>query len=88
MCTFSPYRKIKSKRQSLLVFKGKVLQRATTTNSPCQILVDSGCEEIVIFKRYAEKLQLIGEETDLKTELWDGTLVPMLKCTENLNIRI
>ena len=78
VCTFSPYRRRrKSKRQTLLVFKGKVLQNATAANSFCKILVDSGCEETVISKRYAEKLNLLGEKTNLKAELWDGTLVPM-----------
>ena len=55
ICTFSPYRRRrKSKKETLLVFKWKVLQNAKAANSFCKILVDSGCEETVISTRYAE----------------------------------
>ena len=57
-------------------------------NSRCPILVDGGCEEIVISKAYTEKLKLRKENTSLSAELWDRTLVPMERCCENLIIRL
>lgn len=68
------------------MFRGKV--QNVTDNSRCNILVDSGCEEVVISKSYADKLQLTREKTNLSAELWDRTLVPMDICSQNLNIRI
>ncbi len=35
----------------------------------CKTLVDSGCEEIVISKEFAQKIDLKGEKTNLKAEL-------------------
>lgn len=87
LCAFSPYKKRrKTKRQALLVFNGEVQEAAD--NSCCTTLVDSGCEEIVISKAYAEKIKLRKENTNLSAELWDRTLIPMERCCENLNIRI
>jgi len=37
---------------------------------------------------YADKLKLPRDRTDLKAELWDGTLVPMQRCSNNLSITI
>ncbi|CDF37989.1 unnamed protein product [Chondrus crispus] len=87
VCTFSPYKKrTNTKRQALLLFNGEV--QDATDNSRCTILVDSGCEEIVISKAYAEKLKLRKGNTNLSAELWERTLVPMERCCENLIIRI
>ncbi len=52
-------------------------------NHQCRTLVDSGSEEIVVSKEVANKLSLKTVKTDLKAELWDGTLVPMEQCTDN-----
>ena len=87
LCAFSPYKKRRNtKRQALLVFNGEVQYAAD--NSLCTILVDSGCEEIVISEAYAEKLKLRKENTNLSAELSDRTLVPMERCCENLIIRM
>ncbi len=50
--------------------------------------MDSGCEEIVISKEFAQKIYLKGEKTNLKAELWDGTLVKMNSSSENLELFI
>ena len=87
LCTFSPFKsRRRTKRQTLLVFSGKVLKN--TDNLPCKTLIDSGCEEIVLSREYAQKLKIKSKMTNLKAELWDGTLVPMNLCTENLVLTI
>ena len=62
--------------------------QSSTTNFSCNTLVGSGCQEIVILKKYAEKLKMKIEKSSLNAELWDRTLVPLERCCENLNIRI
>ncbi len=69
-----------------MVYSGTVLWDAG--NHQCRTLVDSGCEEIVVSKEFANKLSLKTVKTNLKAELWDGTLVPMEQCTDNLDLRI
>lgn len=74
LCTFSPYRKRRrSKRQTLLQFNGMVTKR--TAKFQCKTLVDSGCEETVISKLFADNLQLKRVNADLSAELWNGTLI-------------
>ncbi len=51
-------------------------------------LVDGGCEEIVMSKECAQKIDLKGEKTNLKAETWDGTLVKMDFSSENLELFI
>ena len=83
LCTFSPYKRRKrSKRNAMLVFKGQA------HNEKCSILVDSGCMETCISKEYADRLNLSRDETDLKAELWDGTLVPMELSSEEVTVTI
>ena len=87
LCTFSPYvTRRRTKKQALLVFSGKVAR--PTENFPCKILIDSGCEEVVLSTEFAKRLKIKTKTTDLKAELWDGTLVPMSLCSENLIIII
>ena len=87
LCTFSPYRKRKRKvSEALLVFNGKLL--GNNESSHCKVLIDSGCEEIVISEEYAKKILVKREKTNLKAELWDGTLVPMSKCSGDLVLKI
>jgi len=87
LCTFSPYRRRrKSKRQTLLSYTGKL--QGVMEKSHCKILVDSGCEEIVMSRAFAEEYNIRKEKTNLRAELWDGTLIPMGLCSENQNIRI
>ena len=86
ICTFSPYNRSPAKRQALLVYIGKILR--PSGNFQCRTLVDSGCEEIIISKAFAEKLDLKTCQVDLKAELWDGTLVPMELCSVDLELRI
>jgi len=99
ICAFSPYRaRRKTRKQTFLVFRGAVIP--TTDNFQdgeaesiadrfhCKILVNSGCEEICMSKAYADKLKLLRDRTDLKAELWDGSLVPMDRCSDNLTVRI
>ncbi len=50
--------------------------------------MDRGCDEIIISKAFAGKLDQMRSETNLKAEVWDGTLVPMDLCSENLDLRI
>ena len=52
-------------------------------------MVDLGCQEICISNEFANKLGVPKESTDMSAELWDKTLVPMERCTEDiiLNIR-
>ena len=52
------------------------------------MLVDSCCEEVVVSKSYAKKLSLKTKQTNLKAELWDGTLVPMTRCSNTLTIQM
>ena len=82
--TFSPYRK-KTKRNALLLFKGTVKESSI---SACTILVDSGCEEVVISKKYANKLKLMRKKTNLNAELCDGTQVPMGMSSKILTLSI
>lgn len=42
----------------------------------------------MISKEFAEKHQISREKCNLNAELWDGTLVPMGRCSENLNLEI
>ncbi len=87
VCTFSPYRERRlSSKQALVVFRGKV--RGPTDNFPCRTLVDSGCEEKIVSKTFADKMNACREKTNLTAQLWDGTLVPMDICSENLDLRI
>lgn len=46
-----------TKQKSLLVFKEKV-SKDKAVNFPCKSLIDSGCEELVAAKQFAEKLKL------------------------------
>ena len=86
VCTFSPYRKRKrSRRQTQLVLTGKVERPGKPS---CSMLVDNGCEQVVVSKSYAKKLNLETKQTNLKAELWDGTLVPMTRCSNNLTIQM
>ena len=52
------------------------------------MLVDSGCEEVVVSKSYANKLNLETENTNLKAELCDGKLVPMARRSNNATIQM
>ena len=70
---------------NLLVFRGKA---ANHDYFRCNIMLESGCEIICISKAYANKLQLPSERVALRAELWDGTLLPMERGSEVLNIKI
>ena len=59
-----------------------------TDNSPCKLLVDIGCDELVVSKAYADRSIIKRKKTGPSAELWDRTLDPMERCSENLNIRI
>ena len=59
-----------------------------TGNFPCKILLDRGCEEVIISKSFAEKIGMTRRETNLNAELWDRTLTPMEKCSRDLKVRI
>ena len=72
-------------RQTLLVLTGKVERPGKPS---CSMLVDSGCEEVVVSTSYAKKLNLETKQTNPKAELWDGTLVPMTRCSNNLTIQV
>lgn len=85
MCIFFPYSR--TKRQLLQVYKGTV-SKDRAAKFPCKIFIDSGCEQIVAAKQFADKLKLHREKTSLQAELWDGTLVAMQPCTKNLFIQI
>ena len=50
--------------------------------------MDSRCEEIVISKEFANSIGIEKKSTNLKAELWDGTLVKMEQCSENLELLI
>ena len=54
----------------------------------CRVLVDSGCEEVVISKSFAERLGIRVMPSELHAELWDKTLVPMEKSVEDIPIKI
>ena len=69
VCTSSPYRRrMESRRQSLLINKGNV--QGGTANSSCNILVDCGCEEIIMSKEYADKNKISEEKTNLTQKFW------------------
>ena len=77
----------KKKINNLLVYQGKYgLPGKKEVN--CNILEESGCEEVVMTKSFAERLELQKESTQLQAELWDGTLVPMEQSLVNFPIQI
>ncbi len=88
--SFSPYRDRKSSKENdLLSFIGKAKNNKNPENElKCRTLVDSGCEEVVISKQFAERLNMETVSTELNAELWDGTLVPMEMCSSNLQFKI
>ena len=85
LCAFSPYRK-KGKRASLLTFKGKAAREGNPSTLLCRTMVDQGCEEICISKEFENKLGVPKESTDMSAELWDKTVVPMERCTEDITL--
>lgn len=85
--TFSSDRKKRdSQMQSPLFYKGRI--GSTTANVSCIIVLDNVCEEIVIWNKYAEKLELRREKTSPSRELWERAIVLLEQCCEKLNIRI
>ena len=87
LCAFSPYRK-KGKRASLLSFKEKATREGIPSTLLCRTMVDSGCEEVCISKEFANKLGVPKESTGMSAELWDKTIVPMERCTEDITLNI
>ena len=88
--SFSPYRRNKkTKDNNLLAFNGKAKILANNSNElRCRTLVDSGCEEIVMSRQFAKRLNMELVSTDLSAELWDGTLVPMEISVSDLQLKI
>ena len=64
------------------MFNGKINQKK------CRVLIDSGCEEIILSKEYSKSLGINTDKTNLKAELWDGTLVEMEQSSENLELQL
>ena len=54
----------------------------------CSLLVDSGCEEILISKSFADCLQLRTEPSIWQAEVWDRSLVPMEYSLDDIHINI
>lgn len=82
LCAF----KNRNKCSNLLIFSGEGM--TLDKMEKCNILIDSGCEDICISKKYADQLKLKRKPSEVKAELWDGTLVPMDECLDVLNIQI
>ena len=87
ICTVSSSLLNHKKRNKLLVFHGSVM-RSNNENLQCSVLVDSGCEEIVISKSFAKRLNIRAEPSDFHAELWDKTLVQMDYSNEVIPIQI